>query len=282
MESNRASRTAMFTAILRGQHRQLHAPPWVFDDPYALPLVGPGWPQIHAQLLALFGETIFEELIGTMCCRARYVEERLAAGHYTQFVILGAGLDSFAWRRPDLLHALRVFEIDHPASQAVKRERVQTLALPLSDRHIFTPIDFETTSLREGLDAVGFDASQCTFYSCLGVLIYLTTDAIQTLLRTVAAGAAGSEIVATYGVTPAFLDGNGKKFWDIFASVAAESGEGAQSSFAPAEMQALVEGCGLQVAEDLSRDAQHERYFAGRSDGLTPNTVERLIAAVVR
>lgn len=157
METNRASRTAMFTAILRGQHRQTHAQPWVFDDPYALSLVGPGWPGINAQLLALFGETIFEELIGMMCCRARYVKERLTAGRFTQFVILGAGLDSFAWRRPDLLKSLRVFEVDHPASQEWKRERVRTLALPLSDRHVFAPIDFETTTLREGLDAVGFD-----------------------------------------------------------------------------------------------------------------------------
>ncbi|MGQ0501882.1 MAG: class I SAM-dependent methyltransferase [Panacagrimonas sp.] len=282
METNRASRTAMFTATLRGQHRQRHARPWVFDDPYALSLVGPAWPQIHAQLLALFGETIFEEVLGGICCRARHVEERLAAGQFTQFVILGAGMDSFAWRRPDLLKSLRVFEVDHPASQAWKRERAQTLALPLSDQHIFAPIDFETTSLREGLGAVGFDASQRTFYSCLGVLIYLKADAIQTLLRTVAAGAAGSEIVATYQVTPAFLDDNGKKFWDIFTAVAVESGEGFQSVFAPAEIQVLVERCGLQVAEDLSRDALHDRYFAQRSDGLRPFAVERLIAAVVR
>jgi len=271
----------MFAAIGRGQHRQLHAQPWVLDDPFALPFVGPAWPGIYAALSQAFGEPIIREAIGFICGRSRYAEDRLAPGAFTQYVILGAGLDSFAWRRPDLLGSLRVFEMDHPASQAWKRERIEVLALPASDRHVFTPVDFETATLRDGLDAVGFDWSQLTLYSCLGVFGYLTVDAIEATLRTVASGAAGSQIVASYAVTQPFLDDNGEKFRDIIMRLAADSGEEIKTFLSPTEIEAVFEGCSLQVADHLSRDDLYHRYFAGRPDALTPYTVERLITATV-
>ena len=109
-----------------------------------------------------------------VCVRGRLAEDQLDAGAFTQYVILGAGLDSFAWRRPDLLRCLRVFEVDHPASQAWKRERVRDLALPLSDSQVFVAVDFEADPLPGALGAAGFDWARPAMFSWTGVAPYLT------------------------------------------------------------------------------------------------------------
>jgi O-methyltransferase involved in polyketide biosynthesis len=110
------SRTAMFAAVSRGLFRLETASPWVLDDPLALVLVGPVWQQLRDQFDPLFPGPVRREARAAVCTRSRYAEDRLAAGTFGQYVILGAGLDSFAWRRPDLLGSLTVFEVDHPAS----------------------------------------------------------------------------------------------------------------------------------------------------------------------
>ena len=130
-----------------------------------------------------------------------------AASFSTQYVMLGAGLDSFAWRRPDLLGQLRVFEVDHPASQAWKLQRVDDLGLPTHEHHVFVAVDFEVQSLRDGLDAAGFDWSQPTMFSWLGVIVYLTMDAVESTLRTVAECRSGSEVVFEYVLTEEFVPG---------------------------------------------------------------------------
>ena len=129
----------------------------MIDDPYALSLVGPSWKGLYKALCTVFPEPVREEAICGVAARSRYVEDVLAAGAFAQYVILGAGLDSFGWRRPDALRTLRVFEVDHPATQAWKRDRARVLALPRSDRHVFAPVDFETEKLDAGLASVGFD-----------------------------------------------------------------------------------------------------------------------------
>ena len=106
----------------------------------------------------LFPGPVVREARAAVCTRSRYAEDRLAAGAFAQYVILGAGLDSFAWRRPDLLGSLRVFEVDHPASQAWKLERVRDLALPLSDSQVFVPADFEAEPVQDALGTAGFDS----------------------------------------------------------------------------------------------------------------------------
>ena len=131
METGEPSRTAIMAATARGLHRLEAATPWVFDDFLALVLVGPSWPEVRAELVAAVSEPLFRATSTMTVTRARYTEDRLAAGRFDQYVLLGAGLDTFAWRRPDALAAgLRVFEVDHPASQAWKLARVEELGLP--------------------------------------------------------------------------------------------------------------------------------------------------------
>ena len=153
------SRTALFAAVSRGLFRMEATPPWVLDDALALVFVGPVWQELHDQFNPLFPGQVARESRAAVCARSRYAKDRLATGAFTQYVILGAGLDSFAWRRPDLLRSVRVFEVDHPASQAWKLERVRDLALPLSDSQVFVPVDFESEPLRDALRAAGFNGA---------------------------------------------------------------------------------------------------------------------------
>jgi methyltransferase (TIGR00027 family) len=129
----------------------------------------PGVARATRAAVSLFPGQVIREIIAAVCTRSRYAEDRLAAGAFAQYVILGAGLDSFAWRRPDLLRSLRVFEVDHPASQAWKLERVRDLALPLSDSQVFVPVDFEAEPLRDALRTAGFDWGQPALFSWTGV-----------------------------------------------------------------------------------------------------------------
>jgi methyltransferase (TIGR00027 family) len=268
-------------AVARGRHRLEDPQPWVLDDSFALSLVGALWPDILTQLAAVFREPLIRQASAGAVVRSRYAEDRLINGSFSQYVILGAGLDSFAWRRPDLLRSLRVFEIDHPATQAWKQERRDALALSTSEQHVFAPVDFEIETLHDGLSAAGFDWSRPTLFSWLGVVFYLTDEAIQATLRTVASCAAGSEIVFTYMPTPSFLDDIGREFVDTFLPMVAHRGEPVQTLLAPTDAEALVAGCGLKISDHPTRDDLHDRYFANRTDDLTPWTVERLITAVV-
>jgi methyltransferase (TIGR00027 family) len=275
------SRTAILAAVARGELRLHFEPPWVLDDPFALVLVGPVWEESNESLLSLFGVDICQEAWAFHCLRSRYVEDRLVQGTFSQYVILGAGLDSFAWRRPDMLRTLTVFEVDHPATQAWKRERAASLALPVSDRLVYAPIDFETESLRQGLDAAGFDWTKPTMVSWLGVTMYLTPDAIEATLRAIANATPDSEVAFDYRPNESILDDNGKKFWKAFAPVAAQSGEPLRGDWSRAEIEAVITRCGLQVADHPTRQETIERYFANRTDGLVPWSAESLIAARV-
>jgi methyltransferase (TIGR00027 family) len=276
------SRTAMLAALLRGQHRLEDTPPWVLDDPFALVLLGPLWRQLADMATSLAPkEELRREVRAAVVVRGRYAEERLTDGRCTQYVILGAGLDSFAWRRPDLLRSTRLFEVDHPASQAWKRQRIEELALPESDRHVFVPIDFEVESLREGLDAAGFDWGQPTLFSWVGVVPYLTTEAVVTTLRTIASCASGSAVVLTYRADDSILDDNGRTLLEIISALAAGMGEPFQDGWPAAAMQRLVEDCGLQVEDHPTRDELVQRYLADRTDGLVPWITETYLSARV-
>ena len=276
------SRTAMFTAMVRGQHRLEDAPPWVLDDPFGLVLVGPPWRELAQFLSSLLSEDLLRQTRAAMALRSRYAEDRLLRGGFTQYVILGAGLDSFAWRRPDRLRSLRVLEVDHPASQAWKRERATELGLPVSDRHVFAPVDFEIESLRQGLEAAGFDWSEPAMFSWLGVTMYLTADAVAATLRTVATCAPGSEVALSYRADDSVLDDTGRKLIEILVPLAIQLGEPFTDAWSVTEMEQLVEDCGLRVDDHPTRDETVQRYFAERSDRLAPWSVETLLTARVR
>jgi|SRR5215467_3580616 len=275
----KASATAAGVAVARGVHRSHDQPPWVLDDPFALPLVGPQWAEIQAANEAALPEVAIRQSRASVVARSRYAEDWLVGGGYRQYVILGAGLDSFAWRRADLIGWLRLFEVDRPASQAWKRARLAELGLPVRDGHVFAAVDFEAESLRDGLNQAGLDWSEPAFFSWLGVMMYLTTEAIEATLDCVSRCGSGSEIVLSYDASDDFLDDAAREMVKIEARLAAAAGEPYTTRMSPAQAEAVIEAAGLAVVEHLTPEALYERYFAGRSDRLRPSAAERLVSA---
>jgi methyltransferase (TIGR00027 family) len=271
----------MLTAVSRGNLRLTQTRPWIFDDPFALVLVGPAWHGIAERLATLFPPHLERRVIAGLAVRSRFAEDRLLGGDFRQYVMLGAGLDSFVWRRPDLVGSLRVFEIDHPASQAWKLQRVTELSLPRHNHHVFVPIDFERTSLRDGLDRAGFDWGEPTMFSWLGVTMYLTIDAIEQTLRTISSCASGSEVVFSYAFPAELLDTVDRETLAIVAELTASSSEPLRTLFAPHEVEALVARCGLRLADHADPAELSKRYFADRTDDLQPWGLGSLVTADV-
>lgn len=279
MHEGAPSRSAMSAAVARGTHRLWDAPPWIVDDPFALVLVGPSWPEFASAIRSLMPPPVFRRGHAFVQIRSRYCEDRLLALECAQYVILGAGLDSFAWRRPDLLGRVRVFEVDHPATQAWKRERAAALGLPTSSAQVYVPLDFDREEMGSTLANAGFDASTPALFACVGTTMYLAPETVSATLRLVARCARGSEIAMSYNVTREFMDSSGLAFLAAVTPTLANQGEPVVSGFAPTDMEALITAAGLAVVDHPTSDDLHSRYCAGRSDDLRPYTVERLVAA---
>lgn len=218
-----------------------------------------------------------------VCVRTRFAEDvagQAAEGGTGQYVILGAGLDSFAYRRGDLLGRLRVFEVDHPATQAWKRRRLAELGIATPANLVFAPVDFERQPLRAGLEAAGFDVTAPAVFSWIGVTMYLRLDAIKATLATVAGCPPGTRIVLTYNQPQAALQGPGAQVGAVLARVVGDLGEPFVSLFTPAQAEQLLRGLGFGEIIHFGPDEAAARYFGGRSD-VWFGGAQRLIAATV-
>lgn len=263
-------------------HRE-EPPPWVLDDPFALELAGEDGPDIARRLRQ---ELSPETLLGFtrwVCVRARLSEdvvEAAAADCIHQYVILGAGLDSFVYRRPDLLSRVRVFEVDQPASQAWKRNSLEEQGITPPANLTYAPIDFESQTLREGLSAAGFDIAAPAVFSWIGVTMYLTIDAIQSTLATVATCASGSRLVLTYNQPQSALQGRALELEVTIRKFANETGEVFLSLFTPEEMEKLLLQHGYGEISHFGPEEAVRAYFPGRSD-VRFGGAQRLIVATV-
>jgi methyltransferase (TIGR00027 family) len=276
------SSTAVLTAVARAVHRE-EPPPWVLDDYLAVRLTGRQGLALLDRLRADVPRSFLLAFSRWMCVRARFAEdaaEQAAADGVRQYVILGAGLDSFAYRRHDLLGRLRVFEVDHPASQRWKRRRLAELGVVIPASVVFAPVDFERQTLRDGLDEAGFDAGQLAIFSWIGVTMYLTLDAINATLATMAGCGAGTRAVLTYNQPPAVLQGTSAQIAATFAGIAAGMGEPFVSRFLPCQIAQLLRGHGFGEIADFGPDEARARYFQGRDD-IEVAGAQRLVAATV-
>jgi methyltransferase (TIGR00027 family) len=276
------SRTAVLTAAARALHRE-EPPPWVLDDDLGLRLADNEGRALAERLRA---ELAGPELLGFcrwMCVRARLPEdvvERASAAGVRQYAILGAGLDSFAYRRPDLLGRLRVFEVDHPATQAWKRHRLEELAMPSPANLVFAPVDFERQTLRRGLQAAGFDFAAQAVFSWIGVTMYLTRTAIRATLATIAACPAGTQLVLTYNLPPAALRGLGQSVDTAMTRLVAELGEPWISLFEPTEIAGLLRELGFGRIVDVGPEEAIRTYFAGRPEVRLPGNQHLIITTI--
>jgi methyltransferase (TIGR00027 family) len=274
--------TAVRVALWRALHVEVDAPPHVLDDRVGLQLVAPDYPwrerpDMDPQFMSLFRASIV--------ARARFIEDLVAdeAGRgLRQYVILGAGLDTFAQRQPQIAAKLTVFEVDQPGTQAWKRQRLIALGYGIPDSLRLVPVDFEVGgSWWKELLAAGFDASRTAVVVSTGVSMYLTRDAIIATLRQVSALAPGSTFVMSFLLPTELADPEVRPGLEAAVRGARASGTPFISFFTPAEMTAMAREAGFRQARHMSAAALGERYFAGRSDGLRPanNTEELLVAA---
>ena len=271
MEDAQPGRTALRVAIRRAAH-QLFDSPKVLDDPLAVAIIGP---RPAARLRAMSTRerrnTTARTMRAFMAVRSRFAEDELGRAltrGARQYVVLGAGLDTFAYRNPHSPAALRVFEVDHPATQIWKRERLAAAGIAPPPAMTFTPVDFERQTLADGLRAAGFDRGAPTFFSWLGVTMYLTDDAIASTLAFISSTPAGGGLVFDYAVPRTSLGFIGRMALDGLMRRVAAAGEPFRTFLDPRELPARLAGFGFRRVQDLGRDALNARYFAGRSDGL--------------
>jgi methyltransferase (TIGR00027 family) len=266
MEQAIASRTALSVALRRAAH-QLHDSPIVFNDPVAVPILGAEYEE-QLQRTPLRADRPFSTALRAfLVARSRYAEDNLkraVESGVMQYVLLGAGLDTFAYRNPYL--QLRVFEVDHPATQGWKRELLQRNLIAIPESLSYTPVDFERQSLAEQLRDAGFDRTAPAFFAWLGVVPYLTPEAFRATLGFIADQPVRSGLALDYSQPREVLPSLERLAHDSLASRVEKAGEPFRLFFTPPGMAA--EFSRFHSLEDLGAVEINARYFAGRTDQL--------------
>ena len=273
----------MVTAAARAAHLVVDGEPWIFEDRLAEVLLG----DLAADLLSAHRDAgqagVLASMRVAMTTRSRYTEERLAEAvsrGTRQYVLLGAGLDSFAYRS-SRSHGLRVFEVDHPATQAWKRERLAATALRAAGEVRFVAVDFTVDVLIDRLTDLGFDRSQPAFVSWLGVTQYLTVEAIDATLDAIGRLCPGTELVMEYLVPAAMRDAAGQALADFFMPRAAGFREPWLTFLTPTDIASALAAHSMVVKDDVGRRNQIDPSLWGRADQLRPHELGRLARAVV-
>jgi methyltransferase (TIGR00027 family) len=272
--------TAVRVALWRALHVEVDAPPHVLVDDVGLKLAAPdeGWRSRPDM------SEFTRPFRASIVARARFIEDVVAeevGRGVGQYVILGAGLDTFAQRRPELASRLVVFEIDRPGPQAWKRQRLIDLGYGIPSSLRFVPVDFEAgDAWWEQLAASGFEAGRPAVVASTGVSMYLTTEAIVATLRQVAALAAGSTLVMSFMLPIELAEPELRPGIERAMAGARANGTPFISFFTPEEMLTLARDAGFREVQHVSAATLAERYFAGRTDGLRPpNNAEELLVA---
>ncbi len=262
-------------AAARARHL-LEDKPIVLDDPYAIHLTSPGRRfMLQSRLLRRILKALVGKLLeygGEALGRSRYAEDLLAEKMkegVSQFVSVGAGFDSFVLRRSDLVPALSIYELDHPATQKEKITRLEALGYVHSRRVGFVPVDFEKETIAEVLAGTSFLPDEPAFFSWLGVVGYLTEEAVFASLTSIAESAcAGSYLVFDF---PCGSDAKrlvNQPTFRKFKWIIERTGEIGRSVFEPDDLIGRVESLGFELVECLAPKDKDERYFSNRSDGL--------------
>jgi methyltransferase (TIGR00027 family) len=276
------SRSALTVASLRAVH-QLLDEPLVFPDPIALPLLGASTEAALRDDPFVLNDPMSRGLRGALVARSRFVEDELArcvAAGVRQYVLLGAGLDTFAYRNPYGDEGLRVFEVDHPGTQGWKQQLLAEAGIGVPASLTFVPVDFERDDLGGALLAAGFRADRPACVSWMGVTMYLTVDAMLRTLRTAAGFAAGSCLCFDYRVPAAMLNPIERVINEVLEQQIAALGEPWLSTFDPTQLQSQLLELGFSSAESATPDDLNARYFARRKDGLRTGGGVRIMCAV--
>lgn len=278
MQEGKPSITAHRVAQRRAAHQLLDRP-LVFEDPLAVRIADADDPA-RRDLRAFDSSRLSKVLRAFFAARSRFAEDQLSAAvnrGVDQYVVLGAGLDTFAYRSP--FPALRVFEVDFPATQAWKRSELARANIPIPAALTFVPADFEQVSLPAALASSGFDDSKPAWFSWLGVTMYLARDTVMQTLAFIAALPVGSGVVFDYGVDPATLGPMERYVLNRFAERVAAAGEPWITGFDPAILSEELRRLGFTTVEDLGQNEINAKYFSGREDGLGVGSLGRIVSA---
>jgi len=260
---------------MRAVHQLFDDAPKILDDPIALSLLDEDGRRALAERPVWIDSPAALRLRSRLVVRSRYAEERLEDAvrrGVRQCVILGAGYDSFAYRQPAWARDLTLYEVDHPATQEGKRARLADAGVPIPANLTFAPIDFETTSLVDGLRATSLDFKEPAFFSCLGVLVYLTREAVDAIFQLVAAFPEGSEIVFSFSQS-----GGGE-----IAERVAAGGEPWLTHFTYAEIEESLRRLGFSEVNSLGVEETRRLYFQRpRGDGLEAPPKPFMASAIV-
>jgi methyltransferase (TIGR00027 family) len=276
MQDAQPSRTAQRVAMRRAAHQLLDVPR-VFDDALAIAIAGLNTAAEH--------ESSFSRALRAfVAARSRYAEDQLARAverGVRQYIVLGAGLDTFAYRNPLRSSGLHVFEVDHPATQAWKRERLLEANIAIPDQMTFVAVNFETQSLDVRLQEAGFRKQQPGFFSWLGVTPYLSRPAFDATIQFISGMPSGSGLAFDFAIERSLLSPRQQLALDALAERVARAGEPFQLFFDPAALVSELARLGFGGIEDLAGDQINARYFAGRSDGLAVTGGGHLLSAQV-
>lgn len=288
MEQRQAGITALGTAYARAYHA-LHESPKIFDDFLApqwfsederryidqnlallLPMIDPALAASNPDTATATAAVVQLIHAPVTLSRSRFTEDRLeevVRQGVRQYVILGAGFDTFAFRRPEWAAAVQVFEVDHPATQALKRERMALPGWELPAQAHFVPVDFTQDNLADALRRSPYDSQQASFVSWLGVTFYLPRESVFATLSTLAhLTSRGSTLVFDYMDADAFIPERAGRRIQIMQGVAQHVGEPMQTGFDPLTLGDDLAHCGWTLVDNLSPAAIDQRYFQGRAD----------------
>jgi len=277
----RASHTADRVAERRAAHQILDTPR-IFDDPLALAIIRPEAalelkesPRRHETMLGRYVRAF-------VSMRSRFAEDAFRDAYargVRQYVALGAGFDTFAYRHA--YAGLAVWEVDHPATQAAKRERLTQAGIPVPPSLTFVSVDFSRTSVADALGRAGFDFSQPAFFAWLGVAMYLDVSDVRATLQFIGSRSPGTCVVFDYVTPPASLGMVPRMMYGVVLRRLERIGEPFKTFFEPAAALAELTAAGFHTVEDLGPDEINARYFANRGDGLKVAPSGRIARACV-
>ncbi|WP_300671882.1 class I SAM-dependent methyltransferase [Soonwooa sp.] len=277
MENNQPDNTALRTALWRALHVQIDDKPSVIEDEIGFHLIKPeeGWQERPDMKFT-------KSLRASIVARARFIEdltkEQIAKG-VKQYVLLGAGLDSFAQRNAEIGEHVQIFEIDQPSTLAWKQERLLENNYEISENLHFVPVDFETSSWLHELTKNGFDIKQQAVVSCTGVSLYLSQEAIIDTLKKLSSFASDSTIAISFYLPIEELEGEDKHLMEISIKGAAASGTPFVSFFSFDEITKLAEKIGFKDIRIISTNDMTDLYFKNRADKLVPSNGEFFLVA---
>lgn len=255
MQEQEASKTALGVAYMRAAHQILDTPPLLFEDPLALALLGPGAEALIRAHIDRHQGPYGRGLRSHVCLRARFTEDRLTREKPNLYVLVGAGFDSFAWRQPDWAKGMRILEIDHPATQAKKREMLAAAGLAMPDNLSFVAADFTRETLADILGRQAIGASERVFFSWLGVTMYLNEADIDASLDAMAKVSDHASVSLTFKQPD---QGQGDK---AMRELVAALGEAFVSVFTPEEMAEKLTAHGFARQDFLTPEQAAAEYF---------------------